>query len=281
MTTDERFTKAFVAYLAGNKGPEGEPAEYGISATGDESTGAIELTLVFKSGVRYCCSEWGCHIGVPRAGRWDELRRCLSASGLEFPPKITLHLRVVVEQGAVIVCVPSVVSDRQEYEETLREGVQTGCRMPERPPGYTGTWILYWENGQKYDERSYLNGELHGKSTQWNDRGQKLMECTYKDGRRHGTLTRWNCEGKVLDVSQWVNGTGTYRIHYSSGVLCSEQQLRHGTPHGVKRQWNGKGELTCTEYYEDGELIRREGTPTWHHHCAFQHWPADTQRPPT
>lgn len=125
ITMDERFTNAFVAYLAGNKGPEGQPAEYGISATGDESTGVIKLTLVFKRGVRYCCAEWGCHIGITRSDGWDKLRRLLTESRIEIPAKILLHLKVVVERGALLVsnssiCAP-LESPGYEYEETLCE----------------------------------------------------------------------------------------------------------------------------------------------------------------
>jgi antitoxin component YwqK of YwqJK toxin-antitoxin module len=191
----------------------------------------------------------------------------------------------MIEEGAVIIvnkCFGGPLeSSYQEYDETLREGAEACDQTHERPAEYTGKWTTYWENGQKYSECSYVNGQLQGKSTQWNSRGQKLMECDYKDGQRHGALTKWNGEGEIIDVSEWENGTGTYRIYYASGVLSSEHQMRHGKPHGVTREWNGRGEMTCTEHYEDGKLIHREGTPRWHHQCAFQRWSAETQCFPT
>ena len=125
ITMDERFTNAFVAYLAGNKGPEGRPAEYGITASGNESTGVIKLTLVFKQGIRYCCAEWGCHIGITQPNDWGKLRRFLTESRIEIPTKILLHLKVVIEGGALLVsnssiCTP-LESPGYEYEETLYE----------------------------------------------------------------------------------------------------------------------------------------------------------------
>ena len=99
MATDQRFTKAFSAYLAGNKGPEGQPAEYGISADGDEATGAINLTLIFKRGVRYCCAEPGCHLCLHRPDKWLYLRRCLSEAGISPRSEIELHLKAIVEEA--------------------------------------------------------------------------------------------------------------------------------------------------------------------------------------
>lgn len=267
---NERLTRAFVAYLAGNKGPEGQPVEYGISAEYEQPNSVVALTLVFKRGVRYCCIEWGCHFGASRPGGWDELRECFSAAGVEPTSTITLHLQVVVEQGAVIITNWPQESGGQQYEKVLCEDEKIGYQTPRRPPNYTGVWTTYGPNGQKSCERPYVDGRLHGQSIEWNGHGQKLKECNYKDGQRHGTLTQWNCENEVIDVSEWDNGIGTYRIFYASGQLSSEHQMRYGKPHGITKQWNGKGELTCTECYNDGKLISREGTLRWRHLCAFQ-----------
>ena len=99
----EQFTKAFSQYIAKNRGPDGQPAEYGLSVEGDETTGVIAVTLVFKCGVRYCCTDWGCHVGIHRPNGWRQFRECLSDAGIKIEAKIELRIHVIVEQGAVSV----------------------------------------------------------------------------------------------------------------------------------------------------------------------------------
>jgi antitoxin component YwqK of YwqJK toxin-antitoxin module len=198
-------------------------------------------------------------------------------SGIELVSKIELRLRVIVEQGALLVWHESLnaplESSAYEYQEILREGEEKGYRVADPPPNYTGTWTRYGPDGRKLDEKDYVNGRLQGRVTLYGGKEQKCREFYVIDGQRHGTMTQWNHKGEIIDVSEWVAGTGTYRIYYSSGQLSSEQQMRRGELHGVARYWNGKGELTCTEYYEDGELIRLEGKPRPGHHRAFQSAP--------
>jgi hypothetical protein len=270
MRNDERFQRAFAAYLGRNIGPEGEKADYSVSVEGDESSGIIKLLLVFKRGVRYCCTEWGCHIGVARPGGWEKLRRFLSESGVAIGPRIELQLKVVVEEGAFEACIPSNDARASEHEETIREGEQHGWRPAEPPPDFTGTWIGYGPDGQKLSEKSYLNGQINGKVTLYDGAGHKRREFAVVDGKFHGTMTQWNASGKIIDSSAWENGTGIYRIYCSSGQLSSEHQKRLGKAHGVTRYWDGSGKLTCTEYYEDGQLLRREGQAPWRHRCASQ-----------
>jgi antitoxin component YwqK of YwqJK toxin-antitoxin module len=275
MTTNDRLTQAFTEYLSGNKGPEGQPAEYGISAEGDPATGALQLTLVFKRGVPCCCIESTCHLGIRRPGGWEALRRVLASAGITIEPKIELRLKVIVEQGALIFVLRAFKSppeaSAKEYEEILRESEEkVYWTRPEPPLDYTGIWTTYGPDEQKERETTYVNGRIQGRVTVYCGNGRRIREFHILDGQRHGTETQWSADGEVLNASEWEHGTGTYRIFYSSGQLSSEQQMRHGKPHGIARYWNGKGELACTEYYEDGKRIRREGNPVWRHLCALQ-----------
>jgi hypothetical protein len=134
MATDERFTEAFSAYLARNKGPDGEPAQYGISADGDESGGSIDLTLVFKRGVSYCCAEPGCHLGLHTPKEWLRLRRCLSEAGISQQARIKVHVRGIVEEGACLNYVPPEAWHAFEYEETYYERTETETPRPAVEP---------------------------------------------------------------------------------------------------------------------------------------------------
>ena len=99
------LTPVFSDYLARNRGPvpgapdARQPPDYGVSASLDG--GAIELALIFRTGAAYCCPEWGCHLSASDNELWEWLRRELPVRGVVAPPRLELHLTVVVEAGAL------------------------------------------------------------------------------------------------------------------------------------------------------------------------------------
>src|SRR5262249_27533037 len=63
---------------------------------------AFDLVLTFRSGVRYCCCEPGCHVPSFSGGWWAWLRECVDRQGLaHLPLPVIRTLRGVIEQGAV------------------------------------------------------------------------------------------------------------------------------------------------------------------------------------
>jgi hypothetical protein len=61
-------------------------------------------------------------------------------------------------------------------------------------------------------------------------------------------------DGTVLDESEFIEGTGTYRIFNSGGRLTDEIPLRHGKPHGAAKSWRGgKPAVIC--HYVDGQRV--------------------------
>jgi len=79
-------TGAFVTYLSRNSGPvPGDPdsrlpPDYGVAASLNDEV--AELTLTFRAGSEYCCSELGCHLNLSEEMRWDRLRQDLAAIGV-------------------------------------------------------------------------------------------------------------------------------------------------------------------------------------------------------
>lgn len=96
-------TPALLALLATNRGPDPDapdghgPPNYGMRAVLEGEV--IEVELTFRAGSPYCCMEWGCHLDM-LGSRWSRLRQSLSELGIETPPRLALHLTVVVEDGA-------------------------------------------------------------------------------------------------------------------------------------------------------------------------------------
>ena len=48
----------------------------------------------------------------------------------------------------------------------------------------------WYENGQKWHEVTYKDGEKDGKWTEWRNNGRKMSKKTYKDGKQIGK-TKW------------------------------------------------------------------------------------------
>ena len=69
-----------------------------------------------------------------------------------------------------------------------------------------GTWIWWYENGQKEYETNYKNGKKHGKMIGWHGNGQKAWEDEYKDGKEHGKWTWWNDNGQKNYEGEYKNG---------------------------------------------------------------------------
>jgi hypothetical protein len=79
-----------------------------------------------------------------------------------------------------------------------------------------------------------------------------------KDGLWHGTLIVRNSRGEVLDVSEFVGGTGVYRIFNSAGKMTDAVPLLHGKLHGIVRCWR-RDEFVTTRYYDHGVCIAAVG----------------------
>jgi hypothetical protein len=76
----------------------------GVSEAGTH----IEIELRFVSGVRYCCAEPECHLGLGERSWWAQLRSRLRDSTDRDPPPLSLPVRGVVEDGAVLESLQAV-----------------------------------------------------------------------------------------------------------------------------------------------------------------------------
>ena len=222
--------------------------------------------FTFKKDSPYCDAEVDLHLGIFFPMFWLKLRKHLAAVGItpEFP--ILLQVKGVIEEGALIYHGHTTLSKPDagfEYENEYSEDIHNydPTTEPEPPPGFTGIWTRFHPipDGTKSSETTYVDGRKEGRITSFAEDGRRLREGYKVNGQWHGTMSIWGENENLIDQSEWVNGTGTYRIFYCSGVLAVEQQFLHGKRHGVLRKWNEHGELTVTAYYEDGQLVRHEG----------------------
>jgi hypothetical protein len=97
------LTAAFIEYLSRNLGAHNRRDYYGLQIDRAAADGSqFELTLTFKSGERYCCSEPGCHTGLHDSEPWPYLREVFAQRGLAGIPTMTVTKLVgIVEPGTV------------------------------------------------------------------------------------------------------------------------------------------------------------------------------------
>lgn len=101
------MTEVFADRLAQNElyFGGGGPGYYGLDVENVAPDGSrCDLILTFRSGVRYCCIQFGCHLGdIDAPEYWSSLREAMDRHGLgPIPLPILRRVRVVVEEGALV-----------------------------------------------------------------------------------------------------------------------------------------------------------------------------------
>jgi antitoxin component YwqK of YwqJK toxin-antitoxin module len=81
----------------------------------------------------------------------------------------------------------------------------------------------YHDNGQKWIEITYKDGEKHGLENVWYRNGQKMAEETRKDGKLHGLYTTWYENGQKSAEGTWKDGKRiSYKAWDRDGNLTKE-----------------------------------------------------------
>jgi antitoxin component YwqK of YwqJK toxin-antitoxin module len=238
-------------------------ANYGISLINFAADlSSLDVELRFLSGETYCCAEPGCHFGT-------DLSRFIARaaeSGIVFPDGLEMRGHFVVEQGVRLANESSphvrTISKAYEYDHVIG-GKAAANKMREsvawKPPaGFTGLWIVESFGGE-HSETEYVDGIANGISRRINENGVCTRECTMKDGQRHGTLITRDANGTVLDTSEFIDGTGIYRIFNAAGRLRDEIPLIRGKSHGLAKRWRG-GWIGRLQYVDD-KLVAIEWEP--------------------
>jgi hypothetical protein len=110
--------------LTRNRRANGNPDYYGVDIRHVSGDGrSFDLILTFKSGTRYCCWEWGCHLllcGTPKLF-WKRLHEGMAELGLALRGPLRIRrLACVIEAGAYMDCFGEYV-EPYGYGYTVRE----------------------------------------------------------------------------------------------------------------------------------------------------------------
>lgn len=124
----------------------------------------------------------------------------------------------------------TMISKNEQHCVTLHNNAttyETGNRVDSRK---NGLWQRWYDNGNPIDERSYLNGNLHGESSiyhkngninltfnAWNnilsgpfilytEKGNKKIEGNWLNGVRSGQWTSYNADGSIIKMVEYDQG---------------------------------------------------------------------------
>ena len=112
------------------------------------------------------------------------------------------------------------------------------------------------DNGQKYEEGTYINGKLHGTYQCFYDDGQIAEEHTYLAGILNGSYQTWHDNGQTMLKCNYINGSlnRSYQTWYKNGQIKKRCNYSAMSLNGRYQTWykNGQKHVECT--YVDGEL---------------------------
>lgn len=109
-----------------------------------------------------------------------------------------------------------------------------------------GLWTMYYSNGNKKSEITYVSGRPNGPYKTFYSNGNVEEEGNWKSNRNVGTFKRYHENGKPsqeFNFSPTGKREGDQKYYYDNGQLM------------IEGNWNGGKESgTLTEYYENGEI---------------------------
>jgi len=230
---------------------------YGISVTdAAPDLSVINVEFRFLKGHSYCCAEPGCHVPC----RCDRLVRLAAERSIRLPDDVMVRWHCIVEEGARLQCLSGLElpAESEAYEFDDVSGCPSKMIAPvvveQKPPSdFTGLWSVIRGYGARI-EIEYVNGVPNGCYRYWHEQGVCIREGFTKNGQWDGKFITRKTDGTVLDVSEFNEGTGIYRIFNSNGQLTDEIPLQHGKPHGAAKRWCF-GKLVEIRHYLDGQCV--------------------------
>jgi antitoxin component YwqK of YwqJK toxin-antitoxin module len=122
--------------------------------------------------------------------------------------------------------------------------------------GREGRWILWFEDGTKGEESTYLGGKLEGARVIWHDNGQKDEEATYRDGKLEGKRFIFDRQGQKSEEATYRDGKleGVVLRWHDNGQRASEFTYRDGKLEGPAMEWWENGQKRSESAYRDDKL---------------------------
>jgi antitoxin component YwqK of YwqJK toxin-antitoxin module len=91
----------------------------------------------------------------------------------------------------------------------------------------SGSHVSYYLNGKIKRQGTYLNGDLNGKWTGFDEKGNKLYEVEYKNDTLIGKFISWYSTGVIREKGVYQNNskTGEWLSYDESGMITRKVSL--------------------------------------------------------
>jgi antitoxin component YwqK of YwqJK toxin-antitoxin module len=120
-----------------------------------------------------------------------------------------------------------------EYDMNLEEVCSTGihffltkrvAELYSRDSIENGLYQSWHDNGEKFEECTFVSGRIEGLYQRRYEDGQIQEECTFVSGRREGLCQRWYTNGQKWKECTYVDGVkyGLYQRWYANGEKWEE-----------------------------------------------------------
>jgi antitoxin component YwqK of YwqJK toxin-antitoxin module len=123
-----------------------------------------------------------------------------------------------------------------------------------------GKFTLWFENGQKKSEANYKDEQLNGKTTLWHENGQMSTEVNYIDGKEDGKWTRWNKKGQMAEEKNYKDGDliiRTFYNYHANGQIKMRENYKDGKKDGMQTTWHENGQIRSEINYKAGDLVTK------------------------
>ena len=153
------------------------------------------------------------------------------------------------------------VNESEPYSGWVKEMYDSGqvrSLLRLKKDGYLdGPWLKWYENGQKWAERTYKDGNLDGPWLKWYENGQKHLEQTYKDGQLDGPFTGWDENGQKWSERTYKDGKedGPYTNWHQNGQKQQEGACKDGELDGLMTMWHENGQKAAEVTFKDGKEV--------------------------
>jgi hypothetical protein len=106
-----------------------------------------------------------------------------------------------------------------------------------------GTYVLFYENGQKKEEALYEDNQLSGPYKKWHQNGKIQAEGAYKSDSLEGLYKMYNKNGELESSYQFTNGKVNGEVQvYDKGKPVVKGNFQNGKANGTWVLYNENSE---------------------------------------
>lgn len=131
------------------------------------------------------------------------------------------------------------------------------CFFVRPATNYTGVWINYYANGQKFTEDFFQNGQRHGECTTYFPEGMRSSIWHYDGGKANGMWTQYFPSGQIQTQCLYSNQmrVGDRLWFYTNGYTQLREHYDNGKLNGPKTIYFPTGKIKSQCLYSNYERI--------------------------